>query len=110
MLPEACEYYRPIVLTIACCSLIHGSLATLRQTDSKRFVAYSSVGHLAIVILALAAGTVNGLTGAIMLSVAHGLVSPALFIVVGGVIYDRYHSRTIRLFRGLGSFMPSLKV
>ena len=110
MLPDACEYFRPLVLTVGCLSLIHGSLATLRQVDSKCFIAYSSVAHMSVVILGLASGTVNGIQGAMLLSVAHGLISPALFIVVGGIIYDRYHSRTIRYFRGLGSFMPSLKV
>ena len=90
-------------------SLIHGSLATIRQVDSKVFVAYSSVGHMAIVILGLGAGTLNGIQGAVLLSVAHGLISPALFIIVGGVLYDRYHTRIIRYYRGTGSFMPSMK-
>lgn len=110
MLPDACEYFRPLVLTVGCLSLLHGSLATLRQVDSKCFVAYSSVGHMAIVILGLGSGTINGLQGAMLLSVAHGLISPALFVIVGGILYDRYHSRVIRYFRGLGSFMPSMKV
>ena len=110
MLPDACEYFRPLVLTTASLSLIHGSLATLRQVDSKCFIAYSSVAHMSVVILGLASGTINGIQGAMLLSVAHGLISPALFLVVGGVLYDRYHTRTIRYYRGLGSFMPSLKV
>lgn len=109
ILPDACEYFRPLVLTISCLSLIHGSLATIRQVDSKVFVAYSSVGHMAIVILGLGAGTLNGIQGAVLLSVAHGLISPALFIIVGGVLYDRYHTRIIRYYRGTGSFMPSMK-
>jgi NADH-ubiquinone oxidoreductase chain 4 len=90
ILPDACEYFRPLVLTLACVSLIHGSLATLRQTDSKVFVAYSSVAHLAVIILGLSSGTTNGIIGSILLSIAHGLISPALFIIVGGILYDRY--------------------
>lgn len=110
ILPEACEYFRPLALTVACFTLIHGSIATLRQVDTKVFVAYSSVGHMGLVILGLAAGTIDGIQGSILLSIAHGLISPALFIIVGGVLYDRYHSRIIRYFRGTGSFMPSMKV
>jgi len=64
---------------------------------------------MSIIIIGLASGTVNGLQGAILLGVAHGLVSPALFIIAGTVMYERYHSRTIRYYRGLGSFMPSMK-
>lgn len=109
ILPDACEYFRPLVLTISILSLVHGSLATIRQVDSKVFVAYSSVGHMAIVILGLGSGTLNGIEGAVLLSVAHGLISPALFVIVGGVLYDRYHTRIIRYYRGLGSFMPSMK-
>lgn len=109
VLPEACEYFRPLILTIACVSLIHGSFATLRQTDSKVFVAYSSVAHMAVIILGLASGTINGVQGSLLLSLAHGFISPALFIIVGGVLYERYHTRTIRYYRGTGSYMPSMK-
>lgn len=109
ILPEACEYFRPLALTFAAFSLLHSSLATIRQVDTKVYIAYASVAHMSIIILGLASNTIDGIHGAVLLSVAHGLISPALFILVGGVLYDRYHTRTIRYFRGLGSFMPSFK-
>ena len=110
ILPEACHYFSPLVLTLGVITIIHGALVTLRQVDTKAFVAQSSVSHMGTVIVGLGAGNIHGIEGAILLSIAHGLVSPALFILVGGVIYDRYHSRTIRYLRGLGQHMPSFKL
>jgi NADH-ubiquinone oxidoreductase chain 4 len=103
-------YFSPLVLTLSAITVIHGALVTLRQVDTKAFVAMSSVSHMGIVMLGLSSGTVHGIEGSMLMSVAHGLSSPALFILVGGVMYDRYHTRIIRYFKGLGSFMPSFKL
>lgn len=105
-LPDASSYYSPLVETIAAITLVYASLATLRQTDFKALVAYSSIGHMAVVVLGLFSNTIQGIDGAILLSIAHGVVSPALFILVGGVLYDRYHTRIIRYYRGLTAYMP----
>lgn len=105
-LPEATSYFSPLVQTIAVITLIYASLATLRQTDFKALVAYSSIGHMAVVVLGLFSNTIQGMDGAILLSIAHGVVSPALFILVGGVLYDRYHTRIIRYYRGITAYMP----
>jgi NADH-ubiquinone oxidoreductase chain 4 len=110
LLPDACVYYSPLVLTLSVITVIHGAMVTLRQIDSKAFVAMSSVSHMGLVLLGLGTGTIHGIQGAVLLSVAHGLVSPALFIIVGGILYDRWHTRTIRYYRGLGSSMPSFKL
>jgi NADH-ubiquinone oxidoreductase chain 4 len=110
LLPDACVYYSPLVLTLSVITVIHGAMVTLRQIDSKAFVAMSSVSHMGIVLLGLGTGTIHGIQGAVLLSVAHGLVSPALFIIVGGILYDRFHTRTLRYYRGLGSSMPSFKI
>ena len=87
-------------------SVVYGSLTALRQTDFKCLVAMSSVAHMGVVILGLFSNTIQGIEGAILLSVAHGFVSPALFFLVGGVVYDRFHSRVIRYYRGLTIYMP----
>nr|YP_008994153.1 NADH dehydrogenase subunit 4 [Jaminaea angkorensis]AGJ71984.1 NADH dehydrogenase subunit 4 [Jaminaea angkorensis] len=105
-LPDACNYYMPMVQAISVITLIYASLATLRQTDFKALVAYSSIGHMAVVVIGLFSNTMQGFDGALILSVAHGLVSPALFILVGGVLYDRYHTRIIRYYRGITVYMP----
>lgn len=105
-LPDACNYYGPVVQTIAVITIIYSSLVTLRQTDFKALIAYSSISHVSIVVLGLFSNTIQGIEGGIILSIAHGLVSPALFILAGGVLYDRFHTRTIRYYRGVVVFIP----
>jgi NADH-ubiquinone oxidoreductase chain 4 len=91
---------------LAVITLIYSSLVTIRQIDTKALVAYSSVAHMAVCILGIFSNNLMGIEGAILLSLAHGLVSPALFILVGGVLYNRYHTRIINYYRGLTLNMP----
>ncbi len=105
-MPDATSYFSPLVQTIAVVTLIYSSLATVRQVDFKALVAYSSIGHMAVVVLGLFSNTIIGIEGAIALSVAHGVISPAMFILVGGVLYDRFHTRVIRYYRGVTVYMP----
>jgi len=104
--PEATCYFSPIIQILRTISIIYASLTTLRQTDFKCLVAYSSVAHMGVVVLGLFSNTIQGIEGAILLSLAHGFVSPALFILVGGVLYSRFHTRVIRYYRGITLFMP----
>ena len=106
ILPEATAYFTPLAYTFAIISIIYASLSALRQTDFKCLVAYSSIAHMGVGMIGLFSNTVQGIEGAIVLSIGHGLVSPALFYIVGSVIYDRYHSRVIRYYRGLTLYMP----
>jgi NADH-ubiquinone oxidoreductase chain 4 len=105
-LPEATSYFSPLVQTIAVITLIYSSLTTLRQTDFKVLVAYSSIAHMSVVVIGLFSNTIQGIEGGILLSIAHGLVSPAMFFCVGGILYDKYHTRVIRYYRGLTLYMP----
>jgi NADH-ubiquinone oxidoreductase chain 4 len=109
-LPEASEYLSPMVQTVCTITLIYSSLTTIRQTDFKCLVAYSSVAHMAIVVIGLFSNTITGIEGAIVLSLAHGFVSPALFMLTGGVLYDRYHTRIIKYYRGLTTMMPIFSI
>ncbi|CAO1638494.1 unnamed protein product (mitochondrion) [Parajaminaea phylloscopi] len=109
-LPDATNYFMPIVQAISVITLIYASLATLRQTDFKALVAYSSIGHMAVVVLGLFSNTIQGQDGALVLSIGHGVVSPALFILCGGVLYDRYHTRIIRYYRGITVYMPIFSI
>jgi len=106
ILPDATHYFSPLVQSIAIISLIYGSFSTIVQQDTKRLIAYSSVCHMAVVVLGLFSNTLQGIEGAILLGIAHGFVSPALFICVGGIIYDRTGTRIIKYIRGLVSYMP----
>lgn len=105
-MPDASLYFSPLVQTIAVITIIYSSLATLRQTDFKALVAYSSIRHMGVVVLGLFSNTIMGIEGAILLSIAHGFVSPALFILVGSILYDRFHTRVIRYYRGMTVYMP----
>ena len=106
MLPDATYYFSPLIQSIAIISLIYGSFSTIVQQDTKRLIAYSSVCHMAVVVLGLFSNSIQGIEGAILLGIAHGFVSPALFICVGGVIYDRTGTRLIKYIRGLATYMP----
>lgn len=106
ILPEATLYFTPLAYTFGVLSIIYASLSALRQTDFKCLVAYSSIAHMGVVLLGLFSNTIQGIEGALLLSLGHGFVSPALFYIVGSVIYDRYHTRVIRYYRGLVLYMP----
>jgi NADH-ubiquinone oxidoreductase chain 4 len=105
-LPDATNYFSPLVQTIAVISIVYSSLSTIVQQDTKRLIAYSSIAHMGVVVLGLFSNSIQGIEGAILLSIAHGFVSPALFICVGGIIYDRTHTRVIQNIRGLVNYMP----
>jgi NADH-ubiquinone oxidoreductase chain 4 len=105
-LPDAANFFSPIVLTIATISLIFASLSTIVQQDTKTLIAYSSICHQAVAILGIFSNTIQGIEGSILLAIAHGLISPALFICVGGIIYERTGTRIINEMRGLVVYMP----
>lgn len=105
-LPDATNYFSPLVQTFAIISLIYASFSTIIQQDTKRLIAYSSVAHMAVVVLGLFSNNLVGIEGAMLLAIAHGFVSPALFICVGGIIYDRTGTRIINYIRGLVTYMP----
>ena len=110
LIPEHTQYFKSLVLVISIISIIYTAFICLRQTDYKQLVAYSSINHIGIVCLGLYSNTLTGIEGGIILSLCHGAVSPALFILVGGVIYDRYHDRTIRYYRGLATYIPIFSI
>ena len=110
LIPEQTHYFQSLVLVISLISIIYTAFICLRQTDFKQLVAYSSINHIGIVCLGLYSNTLTGVEGGVLLSISHGAVSPALFILVGGVIYDRYHDRTIRYYRGLATYMPLFSI
>uniref|UniRef100_UPI0030E4D59E NADH dehydrogenase subunit 4 n=1 Tax=Squamanita imbachii TaxID=2976389 RepID=UPI0030E4D59E len=106
ILPDATNYFMPFIQTIAIITIIYASLSTIIQQDTKRLIAYSSIAHMGVVVLGLFSNSIQGIEGAILLSLGHGLVSPALFICVGGIVYDRTGKRIIQYIRGLATYMP----
>jgi NADH-ubiquinone oxidoreductase chain 4 len=87
-------------------TIIYASINTLRTQDVKEIVAYSSVAHAAVYLIGAFSNSLIGIEGAITLGLAHAFVSPGLFICVGGVLYDRTHTRLISLYRGFAQIMP----
>lgn len=105
LLPNAAEFFAPLIQTLSLLAIIYGSLTTCRQVDLKRIIAYSSVAHMGLVTLSLFSHTVQGLVSAIYLMLAHGLVSSALFIAVT-FLYERHHTRLVKYYRGMVVTMP----
>jgi proton-translocating NADH-quinone oxidoreductase chain M len=103
--PAATFYFLPFIKAIALFSVVYASWVALRQTDMKRLVAYASIAHMNIAVLGLFTNTKEGVMGAIVIFLAHGFVSSALFFLIG-VLYDRHGSRLISYYGGLIQLMP----
>ena len=105
MFPDASLYFAPMVFTLSIVAIIFTSLIALVQQDMKKLIAYSSVAHMGFVTLGIFTFTLQGIEGAIIQMISHGIVSAALFLCVG-VIYDRIHTREIDRYGGLVNRMP----
>jgi NADH-quinone oxidoreductase subunit M len=105
MFPQASAHYLWLILILSMVAVVYTSLVALVQDDMKKLIAYSSVAHMAIVTVGLFAFNQQGLEGAMIIMLSHGLVSGALFLCVG-VIYDRLHTREISRYGGLAINMP----
>jgi proton-translocating NADH-quinone oxidoreductase chain M len=105
ILSKSTFYYLPLTDTFAIVSIIYASLTTIRQIDMKRIIAYSSVAHMNLVVLGIFSGNIQGIAGSIFLMIAHGIVSSALFFLIG-VVYDKYGTRIVYYYGGLSQTMP----
>ncbi|OOY27164.1 NADH-quinone oxidoreductase subunit M [Thioclava sp. L04-15] len=106
MFPVGNMVVGPWAMWLAVIAIVWTSLVALVQTDIKRVIAYSSVAHMAVVLLGIFSGTQQGIEGGIFMVIAHGFTSGALFLVVG-VVYDRMHTREIAAYGGLVKRMPA---
>ena len=106
MLPDASVFFTPFVFSLSIVAIIYTSLVALAQVDWKKLIAYSSVAHMGFVTLGTFTFTQQGLEGAIFQMLSHGIVSAALFLIVG-VMYDRLHTREIARYDGLVQRMPA---
>lgn len=105
LFPDASLQFMPYMSVLAVIGIIYGALVAMVQTDIKKLVAYSSVSHLGFVVLGIFSMTEEGIQGAIIQMVNHGLSTGALFLIVG-MIYDRAHTRVISDFGGVAKIMP----
>ncbi len=105
ILPEATRYFVPYVAFLCIVGIVYGALVALAQKDWKRLVAYSSVSHMAMVMLGMFALNPVGITGSIIQQLNHGISTGGLFLLVG-VVYERRHTREISEYGGLSKVMP----
>jgi NADH-quinone oxidoreductase subunit M len=105
MFPVASELFTPLIFTLSIVAVIYTSLVALAQEDMKKLIAYSSVAHMGFVTAGTFSVTQQGIEGAMIQMLSHGVVSAALFLIVG-VVYDRIHSRLIERYDGLVERMP----
>ncbi len=105
MFPDASEFFQPMMFALSVIAIVYTSLVAWRQTDMKKLIAYSSVAHMGFVTLGIFAFNEVGVQGAIFQMLSHGLISGALFLIVG-VVYDRMHTRDIAAYGGLVHRMP----
>jgi len=109
MLPEASEFFAPFIFYLSVIAIIYTSLVALAQSDMKKLIAYSSVAHMGFVTIGIFVVNQQGIEGAMIQMLSHGIVSAALFLTVG-VIYDRMHTREINFYGGLVNSMPKYAV
>lgn len=105
ILPEATQYFIPLVFSLSVIAVVYTSLVALAQEDMKKLIAYSSVAHMGFVTMGIFTLNQQGIEGAMFQMLSHGIVSAALFLCVG-VIYDRLHTREINRYGGLVKNMP----
>jgi NADH-quinone oxidoreductase subunit M len=107
LLPEATQYWAPLVGTVAVINIVYGAFSAMAQTDLKYVVAYSSVSHMGIVMLGAATLTEAGLNGSVYQMFAHGIMT-GLFFALVGLIYEKSHTREIGRMGGFGRRMPGI--
>ena len=105
LFPDAATTFAPTIIVLSLIAIIYGAIVALVQPDLKRLVAYSSVSHMGFVTLGAFVFTEQGVQGAILQMINHGLITGGLFLLVG-VIYERTHDRTIAKMGGLAGRVP----
>ncbi|MDR2636020.1 MAG: NADH-quinone oxidoreductase subunit M [Campylobacteraceae bacterium] len=109
LFPDATVYFLTPVAVVSVIMVIYAALIAFAQDDMKQVIAYSSISHMGVIILGTFALNIEGVSGSVFFMISHGLVSGALFMLVG-VIYDRRHTKIMSEFGGLASVMPKYAV
>lgn len=105
LFPDASVYFTIPMAILALIAIVYTAMVAYAQEDMKQVIAYSSVSHMGVIILGIFALNVEGIGGAIFLMISHGIVSGALFMLVG-VVYDRTHTKMIKDYGGIARVMP----
>lgn len=110
LIPKASLIYTPFIFALCVVTIIYASISTIRTIDFKEIVAYSSVAHAAVYLMGSFSNSIIGIEGSILLGLGHAFVSSGLFICMGGILYDRTHTRLISLYRGMAQIMPMFSI
>lgn len=105
LFPTVLDTFKTLIFGMCICGVILSSLAALAQVDVKKIIAYSSIGHMGLVIIGICTMSVNGLLGAGYMMLSHGLISSALFFSIG-LLYKIYGTRSIIYYSSIAHFMP----
>jgi len=105
IVPDATFLLMPYILWLSIAGIIYGGFTALAQQDMKKLIAYSSVGHMGFVTLGIFVLNKQGIEGALLQMINHGITTGALFLCVG-MIYERTHSRELSSAQGVGKYMP----
>ena len=106
MFPDASVLYITPVAILSLIMIVYTAMVAYAQKDMKQIIAYSSVSHMGVIMLGVFAMNAEGISGSVFFMLSHGIVSGALFLLVG-VIYDRRHTKLLSEFGGLASVMPN---
>ncbi|HEX5317104.1 MAG TPA: NADH-quinone oxidoreductase subunit M, partial [Candidatus Kapabacteria bacterium] len=109
MFPQAAFDYSTLFSVLGVIGIIYGALVSIVQTDVKRLIAYSSVAHMGFIVLGIFSMTREGLQGAVIQMINHGLSTGMLFMMFG-MMYDRRHTREIKEYGGLAKMVPLFSV
>ncbi len=105
LFPEAAVAFAPLIVWLSAIAIVYGAMTAIVQTDIKRLVAYSSVSHMGFVVLGIFSMNPQGVSGAILQMVNHGISTSGLFLAVG-MLYERAHTREMANFGGLAKNLP----
>jgi NADH:ubiquinone oxidoreductase subunit 4 (subunit M) len=109
LFPKGTLYFLPFVNTLAILSIFYATFTILRQIDLKKIIAYSSIAHMNLIVLGIFSLNYYAIIGSIFLMLGHGLVSSALFIIVG-ILYERHFSKSLFYYSGLTTVMPNFSL
>jgi len=103
--PDGTEYFVYLMAALGMISIIYGAFCAMAQDDFKKLIAYSSISHMGIVVIGIAALNTQGMVGGVLQMFNHGIITAVLFLAVG-VLYDRTHTRGLYDFGGIANQMP----
>ncbi len=106
LMPEGAQMWAPVIITLTLLNVVYGAYIAMAQRDFKYVIGYSSVSHMGLVVMGLAALNSISINGAVLQMVAHGVMTALFFAVVGRMIYDRTHTRQLPELGGLAQVFP----